>query len=624
MSPNVPRAVSDTAESNNISRNITVMKRTSTYIILALLVGAGTLMAWAGKPSGTSEADRRKAEYIFLEATNAFTDSRFDDYYMLLRRASELDPADPFIAGSLAEIKLADGASDSIVLEDAYSALRRRWLAKPSDEVNATVFASIAKKVGRVDDVIYVWETLDSLRPDRTDPAMNLASALVARGTAKADTSDINRALGIYNRLQRGLKGNVQLVSRKINALAAKADTAAIVGELKELYTEAPADIQAALFIGTVYHSLSMPDSAMSYLDRACEIDSTNGLVYLTRASFFQARGDSAAYDREVFRALESPELEFGPKFELLSDYVIKLYEDSTLRPRIDHLFEVLQEVNPGEGVLHSFYGDYKATIGDLAGAAEQYSYSIDLEPDNQGTWQSLTSVYGQLEDVGKMVETAQKATVRFPEMPYFPLTAASGLMQLHRSDEALATLDTLDMTLLENNVKSLVYATRGDILYSADMPDSAFAEYKRAIELNPQNFMAMNNAAYYMSERNGDLDVAEIYASIATAAEPENATYLDTQAWVFFKKKDYKKAREVMDKALKVCGIIETDEAVTEEEPDGDSTPSSEIYDHAGDIYFMTGDHAEAVEFWKKALELDPENEAIKKKVKHRAYFFD
>ncbi|MDE6334054.1 MAG: tetratricopeptide repeat protein, partial [Muribaculaceae bacterium] len=52
--------------------------------------------------------------------------------------------------------------------------------------------------------------------------------------------------------------------------------------------------------------------------------------------------------------------------------------------------------------------------------------------------------------------------------------------------------------------------------------------------------------------------------------------------------------------------------------------TPSSEIYDHAGDIYFMTGDHKEALEFWKKAHELDPADEKIKKKIKYKTYFFD
>lgn len=599
------------------------MNRKYTSYILTLLIAAGTLLSFAAKPTATTDADRRKAEYLFLEAANAYTEARYDDYFMLLNRAAALDPSDPFIAGALAEIKLANSTSDSLTMEGAYRDLERRWLANPSDENNATVFASVAKSAGRIDDVIYVWETLDSLLPDRTDPAMNLASALVARGSTKPDTSDINRALEIYNRLEKGLKGNVQLISRKINALAAKSDTARIVAELKKLYADAPADIQAALFIGTVYHSLSMPDSAMRFFDRACEIDSTNGLVYLTRASFFQTRGDSAAYDREVFRALESPELEFAPKFELLSDYVIKLYADSTLRPRIDHMFEVLQEVNPGEGVLHAFYGDYKATIGDLAGAAEQYSYSIDLEPDNEQTWQNLTGIYGQLEELEKMAETAQKATHRFADTPYFPLSAAAALSQLKRTDEALLTLDTIDMSRTDDNVRSLVYGTRGDILYSVGMPDSAFADYRRAIELNPQNYMAMNNAAYFMSERGTDLTTAELYASIATAADPENVTYLDTQAWVYFKKKEYKKAREVMDKVLQLSGITPSDSVMTEN-ANPENAPSAEIYDHAGDIYFMTGDHNEAVEFWKEALNLAPDNEAIKKKVTHRTYFFE
>lgn len=601
------------------------MNRRYTSYLIALLIAAGTLLSFAARPSAGSEGDRRKAEYIFLEAANAFTENRFDDYYMLLRRASSLDPADPFIAGALAEIQLANNTADSSTIEDAYNALRERWLANPSDEKNATFYASVAKNLGRIDDVIYVWQTLDSLLPDRTDPAMNLAASLVARGNATRDTADINRALAIYNRLQKGLRGNVQLVSRKVNAYAAKSDTADIVAELRQLYADAPADIQAALYIGTVYHSLSMPDSALRFFDRACEIDSTNGFVYLTRASFFQTRGDSAAYDREVFRALESPELEFDAKFELLSDYVIKLYADSTLRPRIDHMFEVLQDVNPGEGVLHAFYGDYKATIGDLPGAVEQYSYSIDLEPENENVWQNLISVYGQLEDAGNMAATAQKATHRFPESPYFAMSAAASLSQLKRADEALLTLDTIDMSLLDDKIKSLIYGTRGDILYSLEMADSAFADYRRAIELNSQNFMAMNNAAYYMSVRGVDLDAAELYASLATASDPENVTYLDTQAWVFFKKKDYKKAREVMDKVLKLSGIIENDSVPESEAPvDPQNEPSAEIYDHAGDIYFMTGDHKEAVKFWKEALKLSPDDEAIEKKVKHRTYFFE
>ncbi len=79
------------------------------------------------------------------------------------------------------------------------------------------------------------------------------------------------------------------------------------------------------------------------------------------------------------------------------------------------------------------------------------------------------------------------------------------------------------------------------------------------------------------------------------------------------------------MDKVLQLCGIIDNNSTIAEnQETRPENEPSTEIYDHAGDIYFMSGDHTEAVEFWKEALKLDPENEAIKKKVTHRTYFFE
>ena len=87
----------------------------------------------------------------------------------------------------------------------------------------------------------------------------------------------------------------------------------------------------------------------------------------------------------------------------------------------------------------------------------------------------------------------------------------------------------------------------------------------------------------------------------------PDDATSLDTYAWIMFKKKDYTQAQVYIQKAL-----------------DNTSEPSEELYEHAGDIYFFTGDADKALDFWKKALELDPDNESLERKVKNRAYFLE
>ena len=50
----------------------------------------------------------------------------------------------------------------------------------------------------------------------------------------------------------------------------------------------------------------------------------------------------------------------------------------------------------------------------------------------------------------------------------------------------------------------------------------------------------------------------------------------------------------------------------------------SEELCHHAGDIYFMNGDPKKAVEYWEKALDFEPDNELLKRKVKHKTYFYE
>ena len=172
------------------------------FLLLTALV-AGTFISDAGRrKDAPSEADFKKAEALFLEAAAAEDEGRLDDSYMLLRRAAALNPGDPYIKGALAEFVINLPTADSLMKEQAYGDIERRFRANPTDQHNAYVFASLANNYGRIDDLISVWETLDSLLPARTDPAMNLATSLLGRYAHTTDTADYRRAIAIYNRLE--------------------------------------------------------------------------------------------------------------------------------------------------------------------------------------------------------------------------------------------------------------------------------------------------------------------------------------------------------------------------------------------------------------------------------------
>ena len=56
---------------------------------------------------------------------------------------------------------------------------------------------------------------------------------------------------------------------------------------------------------------------------------------------------------------------------------------------------------------------------------------------------------------------------------------------------------------------------------------------YDKALENNPKNYGALNNYSYYLALLGRDLDKAERMSGEVIKANPENATYLDTYAWV-------------------------------------------------------------------------------------------
>jgi Tfp pilus assembly protein PilF len=109
-------------------------------------------------------------------------------------------------------------------------------------------------------------------------------------------------------------------------------------------------------------------------------------------------------------------------------------------------------------------------------------------------------------------------------------------------------------------------------------------------------NIGCLNNYAYHLSELGQQLERAEQMSYRTIKAEPKNATYLDTYAWILFKQKRYSEARIYMDQTLQ-----------------NDSTTSAEVMEHAGDIYFHVGETDKALTFWQQALELATDDTVIK-----------
>ena len=121
---------------------------------------------------------------------------------------------------------------------------------------------------------------------------------------------------------------------------------------------------------------------------------------------------------------------------------------------------------------------------------------------------------------------------------------------------------------------------------------------FEKCLQLAPNFAEAMNYLGYMWAEHGLKLDQARELIEKAVKAEPKNAAYLDSLAWVLFK---LKQPKEALPYALKAAELSEQ--------------PDATVYDHIGDIYAALKQLEKAREAWRKSLSLEP-NEEVRKKL--------
>jgi Tfp pilus assembly protein PilF len=83
-----------------------------------------------------------------------------------------------------------------------------------------------------------------------------------------------------------------------------------------------------------------------------------------------------------------------------------------------------------------------------------------------------------------------------------------------------------------------------------------------------------------------------------ALRQQPANTSYLDTYGWILYRLNRFEEAKTYVQKAIDL------------------GSKSAAIFEHMGDIWLKLSDKDKALDFWKKALELDSTNTGLREKI--------
>lgn len=261
----------------------------------------------------------------------------------------------------------------------------------------------------------------------------------------------------------------------------------------------------------------------------------------------------------------------------------------------------------PDDEKFYSLYSQYCTQNNDIQKSTTLYEilYSVtgSMSVDSWRDYLLKLSALSQTEDVYKYSNIALS---KYPDEPLILLlngdyhlmnkNYSQSLPPLRHAYEVLSSINNQQA----NNLMVAVLNDLATAYFYLDSASTSFAYFEQILSIDQYNVSALNNYSYYLSLKNIDLDKAEQMSRKTIDIDPGNPTYLDTYAWVLFKKRNYNEALFIIERAI---------DAVDS------SNPSAEIYDHYGDILFMNGNIDKAVDYWQKSIDIEA-SDIIKRKI--------
>lgn len=144
-------------------------------------------------------------------------------------------------------------------------------------------------------------------------------------------------------------------------------------------------------------------------------------------------------------------------------------------------------------------------------------------------------------------------------------VTSGDNLIQLYQSRMILSYIYTitgryrlaqfeLEQLLASGYESAQVYSAFGYVAYCQHRVNDSLVLLQKAISLDPTNPNALNSMGYILAEEEIDPMGALSYCKNAVEQKPENASYLDSLGWAYFKAGKIGEAKSFLRKALNLA----------------------------------------------------------------------
>jgi tetratricopeptide (TPR) repeat protein len=365
-------------------------------------------------------------------------------------------------------------------------------------------------------------------------------------------------------------------------------------------------------------------DGALALYSEVAQADSKDPRLQLRLSQIYRQKRDfakaRAAHERA--RALDPDNLEIRYNEVNLLDAEGKYQEAITaLKAMLDSTAKrtyTASEQN-NRAILMERLGLLYRGSEQYALAVETFQKAAQLDPESGARAAAqVIDTWRQAKEFAKAEQEAAAALKKYPEDRTVKMVRATLLADLGRTEEAAAAtrqllngkndretylalaqiydkgkkysemaqaLDSAEKLSESGDEKEGVYFMRGAMYEKMQKLELAEAEFRKVLDINPNNASALNYLGYMLADRNLRLPEARKLIARALELEPDNGAFLDSLGWVDFRLGKFEDAEISLRQALDRVGRDPT------------------IHDHLGDVYFQQGKLKDAIAQWELSL---------------------
>lgn len=540
--------------------------------------------------------DEQRFKYFYLGAVDQQMKGNYAGAFDLLNHCQEINP-------DAAEVYFMRSAYYALLNNDSLSLadIQKAAELNPQNNVYLERLAGAYIGSGKYDEAIEAYEKLYANNHDRDD-VLNVLIRLYGQ------QKDYDNMLQTINRLENLEGSSEEITLARMRVYSLKGDKQAELAELKDLSKKHPNDMNYRVMMGNWLLQNELPADALKEYEYVLAQEPDNLMAQMSMLDYYNAIGQDSLAAELQEKLVVSPSTPLNSKMTLMRGIVNSNEQqggDSTEVLRIFRHILAQPQKTSDMWELQAAYMSLKQMPQDsidnsLRGA-------LEVAPDNAGVRLQLIQSKWKEQLFDDVISLCKPALEYNPDEMAFYYFLGLAYFQKDEKDKALHTFQLGVSQINSESNKEIVsdfYAIMGDILHEKGREQEAYVAYDSCLQWKDDNLGALNNYAYYLSEKGKDLQKAEKMSYRTIKAEPKNSTFLDTYAWILFMQGRYEEANIYIEQAVQ-----------------NDSTVSDVILEHAGDISAKLGNMKKAVEWWEKARDAGGNSKVLIRKIKLRKY---